>query len=400
MGNTAASTLPIPTPEFAGGLGAVGLNHHVADFRQLAKFAVDPSRRARVAARLREAGLAEFIILSTCNRVEVYFYNGDPSRRASAFANSILQILANDTEVSGINNIIDINKTPHFALDGPAAAKHIFEVCASLDSLVVGELQITGQLRQAAAAAEEFGTIGPRLRTITNEAFRIARSVRRETRLCQGSSVVSLATEQLRNAVRRIVTNANVNLPVALVGAGEMTQRAAITLSKRENIHILFVNRTLSKAQALAARFRGSAVSLSEFITNPPAVAACMTATSAPSAIFTHIELCKLQKARETALRANHNDPLLIADLAVPFDVDPNISNSPLLDIVRMDQLRIEAERRAALQQNEVARAREILNSRFDILANRANQRAFSSLHARACSISNAPVRLARSPVV
>jgi glutamyl-tRNA reductase len=351
---------------FARGAAVVGLSHRTCPIGELANFSVPPDRRAEVLEDLRDLGLREVLLLSTCNRVEVAFI--DPAGRgADAWAPVILQILQKEPR--------DLAQIPYFAYDGGNAVNHLFEVAASVDSLVIGERQILGQLRDAFALAVASGTAGPRLRAILHASFRAARRVRREASLSGGSSVVTLAIDKLISAAEQSRGSFEQPLPVALVGTGAMTQQAAAVLSKRPGIRLLFVNRTVEKAQDLARHFAGSSLSLERFLSDPPPVAAVMTATSSRDPVFRAPELSSLRRARLHAPRptgAPVPAPLCVVDLAVPFDVDPAAAGGLDVALTRIDDLRTEAARRAQLQQNEIDRARQVLASVRERLAERA----------------------------
>lgn len=361
-------------PPAYGDVGVVGLNHKNCDVRHLAPFTPRPEDRGHVACELLSLGLSEVLVLSTCNRVEVFFSHDTPARAAD-LAEPVLRILAGHREGLALPKPL--------ALDGFAAVEHVFEVASSLDSLVVGERQITCQLRDSVLLGEAVGTVGPRLRHLCAEAFRVARRVRRETKLCRGASVVSLGVDRLASAARE-------GLPVALVGAGPMTEQAALALGKRGVRQILFVNRTVEKARALAERFGGEAWSLARFLANPPAVAAILTATSAPGAIFGEAEASRLRSARPAGL-----PPLVFIDLAVPFDVDDALRGHAGLSILTIDDLRVEAERRAASQRKDIASARDLLSLRVRRLSEREEHRAEALAFARARTRGEATARAA-----
>ncbi|HKD99905.1 MAG TPA: hypothetical protein VKE69_02750, partial [Planctomycetota bacterium] len=318
----------------------------------LAEIAPPVAARACVARAMRDDGIDEVVFLVTCNRVEALL-----ARRGGVEL---------DRASATLGRNLGAREGP-FAIRGEAAMRHVLSLAASLDSLVVGERQIVWQLRSAVADAEAAGTIGPRLRGLASEAFRVARRVHRETRLTRSTSVASLAVERL---LARVHTPAR----IALVGAGAMTEQAAILLAKAAiaggGPSLLFVNRTRSKAEALAGRFGGDAMALDAFLQSPPAIDALVTATSAPHAIFDHAALDRLARARRVAA------PLVAVDLAVPFDVEPSAALRLGVERITIDELREEAERRAAAQAGEIDRARAIVTGRLVELEARERSRA------------------------
>lgn len=347
--------LAAPPPAAAADLcrdfGIVGINHRNCEIRALGEFIRNAGDPAAMSRKLLAYGLREIFILSTCNRYEVFFVHSG-SARAGEF----------------VNLIFGTPPPSYLALDGARAVSHLYEVAASLDSLVIGEGQILGQLRAALARAENAATLGPRLRYLVSEAFGAARRVRRETNLHQGASIVSLATGRLRRAAEE----EQFTVPIALVGAGEMTEQAAAALSKRRNVALLFVNRTEEKARALAERFGGRPMALRAFLTNPPAICALLTSTSAPFPIFNKEAVsCILQNRPKTTAA-----PFLMIDLSVGGDVDPAARAVAEIDILTIDGLREEAAARAKLQQNETRSAREIVALGLRRLAERELRRA------------------------
>lgn len=358
-------------------LALVGVNHRTVELSELARFGRDTAARAQAARALSALGLREFLILATCNRAEVLYVH-DGSLPARLHARAILGALCQGDAAVGRERAMRADPPPHVSLDATAAVQHLFEVGASLDSLVVGEHQIVRQLREAAAEAEALGTLGPRLRGLTSEAFRVARRVRREAGLAPGACALTLAASRvLRRAAEAP------SLPVAIVGAGAMGEQAAASLQKRLAGPLLFVNRTLAGAARLGERFGGRAISLDAFLTHPEAVAAVVTATSAPRIVFGAAAAEALLRARRHAGVAT---PLLFVDLAVPFDVDPRLREIDGIDVVNLDSLRSEAERRAASQSGAVARARALVESAVERLAERELRRDEARAFARARS--------------
>ncbi|MBL8693418.1 MAG: hypothetical protein JNJ88_04915 [Planctomycetes bacterium] len=354
--------------------GVVGVSHRSCDLRTMARIAPHRDALESVSLRLRQAGFSEIVLLATCNRFEVLYRA--PGGASDADAARVLAALGAPAEFA--ENC--------FHYSGTGALAHLCEVAASIDSLVVGESQIAGQLRGATARAELWGTFGPLLRRVTTEAFRIARRVRRDAHLVRGASVASLAVDRVLSSA---AARSRATLRVALIGAGEMTEQTALLLSKRCNAQIIFVNRTLEKAQSLAQRFAGSAMPLSQFLADPPPVDAMVTSTAAPQAIFDGAAIDRLQAARGAGA------PLAVVDLAVPFDVAESQHGRHDLEISTMEDLRALAAARAAEQAAEVERARALISERLEALAARERAREAARTLAQRRSLAESEARAA-----
>jgi glutamyl-tRNA reductase len=365
-----------PDPEIAADLGVVGLSHRTSPIQRFAEIAPPAEERRALARTLVSDGMDEALVLTTCNRVEVVFAKA-PRAPADEWVGAVCRRLGPRAEEA---------HDAFFACSGRAALRHLLELAASLDSLVVGERQVLRQLREAVLDAEVVGTLGPRLRTWTAEAFRAARCVRRETRLVRGASVASLAVERLIDARERfphaVTATASAPVPIALIGAGAVVEHAALLLSKTpagpRGVSLLLVNRTLERAQALARRFGGTALPLDRFLAEPPAVGAVLVATSAPHPILGRAELDRLAGARCAT------SPLLLLDLAVPFNVDASARERRDVQLVTIDELRAEAARRAEMAAGEIEKARAVVARRIEQLEERAAERARGLCLARA----------------
>lgn len=368
----------------------VSVSHRICEIRRLGAITRNHAEQAELMQQFLRDGagrarISECAIVTTCNRIEIIFVHdgGAPARTTAAH---LIQTMANFGRSAADGDV------PFEVFEGREAAAHLMAVACALESLVVGERQILGQLRDALARARGAAAIGPRIESLACEAFRVARRVRRETSLCRGASVVSLATERLRRArsdlmeslaravAEPFATPGHCYFPIALVGAGDMTTQAATALTKGAHVPLLFVNRTLARAEALAAQFGGRAMALDRFMSEPPAVACVMTATSAPAAILRAPELSALVAARAGALKQAghiHARPLLVVDLAVPGDVEYSEAvNSLGVECVTIDGLRALAAERACAQRQEITAARDILESRLRRLAGRDARRA------------------------
>lgn len=287
-------------------IGIVGLSVREHDAAVLALWTLPRAQRAgRLPEIARALAVEELVYLATCNRVELLYRTaeGRPAedRRAAAFQ-AVLGRRAEPGEAEATLR----------RLHGEEAVAHLFKVAAGLDSAQLGEREIRGQLREALAVAREAGTAGVLLVALIEEALRVARQVHARSGLGRGRrALADVALEPLLERVRRTPS------PVALVGIGPVTRRAAEVLA-REEVPFVVVNRTLAHAEAMVAELgAGSAMTLDQFRRRPPRVEAVLCATGAPQAVLPRAALERL------AARTASQEPPLVVDLAIPPDVDP-----------------------------------------------------------------------------
>jgi glutamyl-tRNA reductase len=279
-------------------LYAVGINHHTAPLavRERVVFHVE---------RLREAlgeitrGLArEAAILSTCNRTELYLAGDEPAAAAQWLAR--------------YHSLSPGELTPYlYTLPAEPAVRHAFRVASGLDSMVLGEPQILGQMKDAARTAESAGTLGTLLHKLFQRTFAVAKEVRSTTQV--GATSVSMAAAAVKLAARIFPSLKDQN--VLFIGAGEMIELCATHFAAQGPARITVANRTLERAQHLAQRFNGQAIELKELASHlheHDIVVSC-TASSLPI----------LGKGLvERALRARRRRPIFMVDLAVPRDIE------------------------------------------------------------------------------
>jgi glutamyl-tRNA reductase len=320
-------------------LYALGLNHHSAPLAVRERLAFDPAGLSAALPELRCALGAEAAILSTCNRTELYLAGDRPERAA--------QWLAGNRRV-GTRDL-----APYlYALPEDQAVRHAFRVACGLDSMVLGETQILGQMKQAARAAETAGTLGSVLHKLFQRSFAVAKEVRSSTALGAGS--VSMAAAAVRLAQRLFPSLRGER--VLLVGAGEMIELCAAHFAAQSPAGITVANRTLERADTLAARHGGVAVELKalpELLHRHDIVITC-TASSLPI----------LGKGLiESALRARRRKPMFMVDLAVPRDVEPEAAELADVFLYSVDDLQeIVAEGRVG-RRGSVAQAEAIVDA-------------------------------------
>ena len=319
----------------------IGLNHRTAGVEIRELFAVKDSR-ALEERLLAAPGVREAMVVSTCNRVEVLGVG-----RAGV---DLAQVAA--AAWAGHCGRTPVELTPHLYVHANlAAVHHLFCVASSLDSMVLGEPQILGQIKQAYRAAVENGSTRVIVNRMLHKAFSVAKRVRTETGI--GASAVSISYAAVELA-KRIFGDMR-GKTAMLIGAGEMAELAAAHLQSAGISGILVANRTYERAVELAKRFSGRAVSFAELLTRLPEVDIVISSTGSPTAII---------RARDVKeiLRKRRNRPMFFIDIAVPRDIDPDINSLDNVYLYDIDDLKEIVEENLAQRQEEAAKAAEIVD--------------------------------------
>ncbi len=348
-------------------LSLVGVSHHRAPVELRERVALDSEGAAALAARLAERS-GEAIVLSTCNRTEIYVA-GDAIEEAEGAAG------LDDAALVGVR----------YRLGGEAAALHLFRVAAGLDSLVPGEGEILGQVR----GAFEAGKPGPLLDRLFRQALHIGGRVRSETAIGENPSSVSGAAAALAQQVFGELEGRR----VLLVGAGRTSELAARNLRTRGAEIVAVANRTTVHAAELAERLGAKAVPLDGLGAALVEADIVVASTSAPSFVVT----------RETvagSLRARKGRPLLFVDLAVPRDVDPAVNDLDGCFVYDVDDLEVVVAESLAGRRHEAAHAERIVEAEAEVFrewhAALDVVPAIASLRARAEEIRAAEVAKAQ----
>lgn len=300
---------------------AIGLNHKAAPVEVRERLAFGPERIPAALTNLTggAAGIEEAVLLSTCNRTEIYLCARDPALAETRLFDFI----------SGHAKLpLEQLRGMTYVLRGEAAAEHLMRVAAGLDSLVLGENEILGQVRAAAETAQAAGTTGPLLSALFRRAVQAGKRARAETEIGRGNvSVAGIVVEMAEQALGPI--NERTAL---LVGAGKISSITARALVRAGLRCILVANRTFEKAQKLAQSLNGTAVrfdALDEVLARADIV---ICSTGAPHLVLHADSVAKAQRTRG-------GRPLLVADLAVPRDADPQIAVIPGVRLANIDDL-------------------------------------------------------------
>jgi glutamyl-tRNA reductase len=327
----------------------VGTSHRQAPVEVRERLHARPERARAIAVRLAGAR-GEAAVLSTCNRTEVYVASDDPRAAADSAC----------AELAGLSGLsAGALATAVYTLSGEQAVAHLLRVAAGLDSLVPGEPQILGQVRAAYEQAREARATGPILNRLFGQALRAGKRVRSETELGNHSaSVPAAAAELARRALGELSGRR-----ILIIGAGKMSELAAVNLVSREVESIFVANRTLGRARELARRFGGEAVALEHLEDELARADVVISSTRSPRLVLSAEQVAR-------ALRGRRRARLVLIDIAVPRDLDPAIAELDGCSLYDIDDLgdvlggsvnggRREAERAEAILAEEAAGFRE-----------------------------------------
>lgn len=297
---------------------AFGINHLTAtlDIREKAAFAPEEMRQALAAAR-KQAGLDEVAILSTCNRTEIYG-TGEQS------VEELVRWLATYHNIA----FDELDKC-HYCYQDMDAARHMMKVASGLDSMVLGEPQILGQMKSAYSVADEVGSLGSVLHNTFHKVFSVAKRVRSETAI--GENPVSVAYAAVSLA-QQIFSNLKDDTAL-LIGAGETIELVARHLVEQGIKHVIVANRTLKRASDLATEFGAEPVLLADIpgLLHRADIVISSTASQLPL----------LGKgAVEAALKKRRHKPMFMIDIAVPRDIEPQVGDLPDVYLYTVDDLR------------------------------------------------------------
>lgn len=333
----------------------LGISHHTAPLEVRERLALPEGALAPALARLaRVAGVREGLILSTCNRVEVLVEAEAPASAAGLL--ECLLAAAACTEPPPPAAL--------YQLAGEDAARHVLRVAASLDSMVVGEPQILGQLKQAFAAAQAAGVIGTELDALLTRAFHAAKRVRTETAIASQPVSVSTAAVELA----RQVFGELAHRTVLLLGAGEMGAATAQALVRQGPVRLLVANRTLARAQALADQHGGEAFPFEELAQRGDQADVVVSCTGAAQPLLRRAEVAAF-------LARRRGRPMLFLDLAVPRDIEPAVHQLENAFVYNVDDLEHVVQSHLADRRQEAERGEAIVAAELALYAQRREER-------------------------
>lgn len=328
---------------------AIGINHQTApvDLRERVAFA-EHALPGALAALKRQPGVREVVLLSTCNRTELYAATEDDGKALDAW------LASHPADEPAMRQDLGAYLYRH---EGPDAVRHLFRVATGLDSLVLGEPQILGQVKQAWASARGAGTLGGQLDRLFQQAFVTAKRARTDTRI--GANPVSVASTAVRLAQASFARPGD--SVALLVGAGETIELVARHLAQSKVKRLLVANRTLAHAQALASRHGGVALPLDELERHLSEADIVFSATASREPVITRAQV-------EAALAQRRHRPMLLMDLAVPRDIESGVAALADAFLYTIDDLERAVEENRASRREAAEAAESIVElhvSRF-----------------------------------
>lgn len=325
----------------ANNIFIIGVNHKTAPVEIREQLAFSSDGTLPLQELLTSTGASEGCILSTCNRVEIITVSND----AEGSPGALRRFLFGKTSLSE-----EEAAKYSYLHQGPEAITHLFRVGASLDSMIVGEPQILGQLKQAYKIASEENCTGAILNRFLHKSFSVAKRIRTETSI--GSNAVSISYAAVEMA-KKIFGDLQGKV-VMLVGAGEMAELAAEHLINQGVGQVVVVNRTIERAVKLARQFNGKAAGLDELLTQLEDIDILISSTGAPGLVLKKDDVKPVMKQR-------HNRPLFLIDIAVPRDLDPELNDLDNVYLYDIDDLQQVVDVNKAERDKEAARGENIV---------------------------------------
>lgn len=356
----------------------VGLNHRTVPLDLFEKMTVPEAKLPKALADLSSReNISESVILSTCNRIEIYAY-------AEKFHGAYQDIR---NFLSEISHVAPEDFSDHLiGLFGSDAIEHLFKVSSGIDSAVIGEHEILGQVRSAWELAVEEKVVGTVLNSLFRHSLEVGKRARSETSISRNitsvsQAAVAMADKQLDGLIGK---------RVLVVGAGEMGEGMAKSLHAGGITELRIANRTWDRALETAERLNGKPVRLDELPQNLTEVDLLLTSTGATAAILEYGDL-------DEAARQRKGRELLIVDIAVPRDVDPAAADLDGVTLLDMDDLREFAEKGIRAREKEVSSVIEIINEELERFLNLFSARSVApivtQLHSRAEEIRNSELQ-------
>ena len=363
-------------------LHALGINHHSAPLEVREKLAFPQERvGAALADLLSQPGVAEAVLVSTCNRTEVYCRADD--------AAAVQAWLARQGERAGVR--IEDRIYRH---DDEAAIRHAFRVASGLDSMVLGEPQILGQVKHAVRQAEQAGSLGMLLGRVFQQTFTVAKQVRTDTALGAQSISMTAAALKLAQGVFGDLSRTR----LLLVGVGEIVELAATYFAARQPQSIVVANRTLARGEAFAEKWGGTAIGLDSIAPRLHEFDIVVTGTAASEPVL-------MRAMFEAALKARRRRPMFVVDLAVPRDVEASVAKLEDVFLYTIDDLGHIARQGVESRQSAIDEAEAIVREHVKAFrawqGSRAAAPAIVELRRRAeryrdAELARAKARLAR----
>lgn len=316
-----------------------GLSYKTTPVEVREKLAVQRSRLQCCGCRLKlKGGLDEVVVLSTCNRVEIY--------GVSPWIHGRVHQLFQEVTSSHFDFM------PHlYVKEGAEAAKHLFAVASGLDSLVIGETEITGQVKNAYQAAKDAGLVGKKMNRLFQMAFSAVKQIRTNTAIGRGATSAGSVAVELAEKV----FDANLSEKTVMIwGAGKMGEACVKHLAKRGAKTVLVANRSVERAEKLATEFGGRAVRMEDSAAAMTEADILVSSTGSPDIVLRREDVAKILPARR-------NRPLVVVDIAVPRDIDPAVAELPNVFLYDIDDLEAVVRENTKNREQELAVCQEII---------------------------------------
>jgi glutamyl-tRNA reductase len=340
---------------------AVGLSYKTAPVEVRERLAIAPSKLACLACQLKiGAGLSEVVLVSTCNRVEIYGVSDNIGGPFDRFFRWI--------------NPANLDLLPHLYFhEGLEAIRHLFSVTSGLDSMVLGETEITGQVKNAYQAASQARLTGRVLNRIFQTALQTAKEIRTRTNIGRGATSVGSAAVEL---AEKIFGSDIARQSVMIIGAGKMGEACVRHLSKKGNRTVLVSNRSLERAQLLAAELGAQAIRLDDAAAAMVNTDIVVSSTGCPETILHRHQV-------EAVMKQRGNRPLVLIDIAVPRDIDPEVQAVNNVYLYNIDDLESLARENVRQREQELAQCRGIIERQSAAVAQKLAPRSEAPAPAR-----------------
>ncbi|MFN0105522.1 MAG: glutamyl-tRNA reductase [Bryobacteraceae bacterium] len=337
-------------------LHVTGLNHRTAPVEVRERLAFDAASLPGALKFLRDAnGVHESLILSTCNRVEIVIATDEKADANGGVAGFL--------EYAKPGHRLDFNR--HFYhFEDRDAIRHLFRVASSLDSMVVGEPQILGQLKEAWSLAKEQGVLGQYLDTVLTRAFNVAKRVRTETTIGESAVSVSFAAVELAREIFGSLQGCG----VLLIGAGKMSELAARHLHRSGANRIYVTNRTRARSEEMAALFNGTILDYDAFLSAMPEIDIVIASSAAPHYILNEAQMRQIRTKRK-------GRPIFLIDIAVPRNIEPSVNALENVFLYDIDDLGRVVEQNRKGREAEAQAAEIIIAEEVDKLVARLKER-------------------------
>ncbi len=330
-------------------LFVAGISYKTAPVALREQLAVPPARLRCVGCRLKvSGGLAETVVLSTCNRVEIY---GLAHKVNGNIAPLFSQLAA---RAVGVEDYLYVH-------EGEAAARHLFSVASGMDSMVLGETEITGQVKQAYQAAQEARLTGKVLNRLFQKALQTGKEVRTHTNVGRGATSVGSVAVEL---TEKIFSGGLARQTVMIIGAGKMGEACIRHLAKRGAKSVLVSNRSFERAENLAAEFGGRAIRFDDCIKTMAEADIVVSSTGCPQTILNRADL-------EAVMQHRAGRPLVLVDIAVPRDIDPDVQMVPNVYLYNIDDLEAIVRENVKNRSQELTQCQSIIETEVAAVMNK-----------------------------